>query len=53
MRNFLTNYTKNQTEDERFMLYLTIGNLYERCGFNRKKNCFYFMGSTIYLDKKS
>ena len=53
LRNFLARTGKALTDDERFLLYTTIGNLYERSGFLRKRNYFYFIAAVVHLNKKA
>jgi hypothetical protein len=53
MRNFLLNSAKALSEDERFLVYTTVGNLYEKSGFMRKKNYYYFLAAMIHFNKKS
>ena len=50
---FMSSYGKSLHEDEKFLLFTVLGEMYEKCGLIRKKNYYYFLASLIHFSKKS
>lgn len=45
-------FGKSLHDDEKFLLFTVLGELYEKSGLLRKKNLYYFMASLVHLGKK-
>lgn len=53
IRVFVSTFGRALHEDEKFLLFTVIGEIYEKAGLSRKKNLFFFLASQIHLPKKS
>lgn len=53
VKNLISSYCKSLNDDERFLLFTVLGDLYGKCGFVRRKNSLYFSAAMIHLKKKS
>ena len=49
---FMGTFGKSLHDDEKFLLFTVLGELYEKSGLLRKKNLYYFLAALVHLGKK-